>query len=80
MYIASNKMKALNQRYKKTSKNNKGQAVWIMLALVLVTAAGCKKFVEVPDPITNTSYSNVYSNDATAVSVLTGIYASLANA
>lgn len=70
MYIASKEMKDLNQ-YKKV--------VLVIFTLLLIATTGCKKFVEVPDPITNTSYSNVYSNDGTAISVLTGIYANLAN-
>lgn len=72
-------MKVLNQYYKKAGRRNKEYGLFILLILSLITAPGCKKFVEVPDPITNTSYSNVYTNDATATSVLTGIYADLAN-
>lgn len=71
MYLALNEMKALNQQYKK--------ALFIILALFLVTTAGCKKFLDIPDPITSTTYSNTYNDDATATAVLTGIYANLAN-
>jgi hypothetical protein len=46
---------------------------------VLMYLGGCKKLVEIPPPTTMTSSSDIYSNDATAASVLTGIYTSLSN-
>ena len=51
----------------------------VLFLLTVCLLAGCKKFVEVPDPITSTSYSSVYTSDAVATSVLTGIYTNLAN-
>lgn len=39
-------------------------------------SSGCKKLVEVNSPVTSTSASLVYSSDATAAAVLTGVYAS----
>jgi hypothetical protein len=39
---------------------------------------GCKKFVDPGPAITQVSAENVYANDATAISVLTGIYTRLA--
>jgi starch-binding outer membrane protein, SusD/RagB family len=38
---------------------------------------GCKKFVEVDTPVTNINGNNVYSADATAIGVLSGIYAKM---
>jgi hypothetical protein len=69
-------MKYLNQRYKIGGKKHSVQALFLLTLCLLVS---CKKFVEVPDPITSTSYSNVYITDAAATSVLTGIYTNLAN-
>lgn len=77
MYIVSKEMKALNKEYIKKGSINIYGLVLIMLALI--TATGCKKFVEVPDPITNTTYSNVYTDDASAISVTTGMFANLSN-
>lgn len=41
--------------------------------------SGCTKLVEVNSPTTNISGLNVYSNDATAAAVLTGIYAQISS-
>src|SRR4051812_5990017 len=37
----------------------------------------CKKFVTIAPPVTSLSADNIYTNDATAASVLTGVYAQL---
>jgi hypothetical protein len=51
---------------------------FIMVGMLLVTFEySCKKLIEVDAPVTSTNASNVYSNDATAIAVLTGIYSSL---
>jgi hypothetical protein len=49
-----------------------------MLALLLLQFS-CKKLVEVPPPVTAISGTNVNNNDATAISVLTGIYTNLSS-
>lgn len=51
------------------------QQKWLF-SLLLLTAGtvGCKKFVEIPAPPNLVADANVYSNDATAIAVLTGIY------
>jgi hypothetical protein len=47
----------------------------VMLGLLLATLlGGCKKFVQVSPPITGLTGNTVYSSNATAGSVLTGIY------
>jgi starch-binding outer membrane protein, SusD/RagB family len=48
--------------------------------LLLCTGAGCKKFVAVSPPQTSISQASVYASDASAVAVLTGIYAKISNA
>jgi starch-binding outer membrane protein, SusD/RagB family len=46
--------------------------------VTLITVFGsCKKFVEVEAPFTSTNALNVYSTDATAIAVLTGIYGNI---
>jgi hypothetical protein len=49
----------------------------IIMGLLISILTGCKKLVEVPPPITSTNADNVYSSDATAAAVLTGIYTTL---
>jgi hypothetical protein len=41
---------------------------------IIILLTNCKKMVEVSEPITGSNASIVYGNDATATSVLTGIY------
>lgn len=73
-------MKYLNQFYKKTgSRNNRGMLIMISLTLIMTIVTSCKKFVQVPAPATSTSAENVYTSDADAAAVLTGIYTNLAN-
>ena len=61
-------MKLSNQIYK-----IKATAVCLGL-LAFALATGCKKLVEVPPPTTELTSNNVYTNNATAIGVLTGIY------
>jgi hypothetical protein len=42
--------------------------------LFTVIFSGCKKFVDVDAPVTNTNAENAYATDAVAAGVLTGIY------
>ncbi|TWI87780.1 RagB/SusD family nutrient uptake outer membrane protein [Chitinophaga japonensis] len=54
---------------------NKIQHRYTLLAsLLLLHGTSCKKLVEVNPPITSINSENVWSSDATAISVLTGIY------
>jgi starch-binding outer membrane protein, SusD/RagB family len=58
-------------------------ATWSIRALVLgltiitIFQTDCKPLVEVPPSITSVNSANVYSSDATAVAVLTGIYTNM---
>jgi hypothetical protein len=45
----------------------------------LLVFCGCKKLVEVDAPDTSSNSANVYSSDATAAAVLTGIYAKMSS-
>jgi len=49
----------------------------IIIGVLMVLQTSCKKLVQVDAPVTSTNASNVYSTDATAASVLTGIYTNL---
>jgi starch-binding outer membrane protein, SusD/RagB family len=57
-----------------SKKINKIIIIFIFAGLLAFGTSGCKKLVEVSSPITLTSASLVYSSDATAAAVLTGIY------
>ncbi len=48
-----------------------------LLVMLTIVNTGCKKLVEVESPVTNLSTLNVYTSDATAISAMTGIYATL---
>lgn len=53
--------------------------LWVSLLVILVIlTSGCKKLVEVNAPVTSVNGDNVYTNDAQAASVLTGIYTKMA--
>jgi starch-binding outer membrane protein, SusD/RagB family len=52
----------------------------VFLFLLLAGITGCKKLVEVDTPETNPASATIYTNDATAASVLTSIYARMAAA
>lgn len=51
----------------------------ILLLCFLLVQSSCKKWLEVPVPELTTSIAGVYTTDATAASVLTGIYANMSN-
>jgi hypothetical protein len=50
--------------------------IYVGLALSLT---GCKKFVEIPPPTNSITDNSVYTNDATAIAVLTGMYVDMGN-
>lgn len=49
----------------------------LILLCVIFGVYSCRKFIEVDSPTTSINAQNVFENEATAASVLTGIYASL---
>lgn len=51
----------------------------IAIICSLMLSISCKKFVEVEAPPTSLTAKNVYTSDATAIAVLTGIYATMSN-
>jgi hypothetical protein len=51
----------------------------VLFFIIILVTISCKKFVEVEAPNTSLTAQNTYSNDATAASVLTGIYAYMGN-
>jgi hypothetical protein len=55
--------------------NKKNPLLIITLAsLLIIGMTGCKKLVDAKPPVTSLSEANVYTNDVSAISVLTGIY------
>lgn len=50
---------------------------WVVFSLI---GSGCKKVVDVDVPINRMTRQTLFSNDVTAIAVMNGIYASLANA
>jgi hypothetical protein len=50
----------------------------VFLLLSIIAISGCKKFLDLPPPITSLGSDNVYATDATASAVLIGIYTSMA--
>ena len=57
-------------------------ALSILLPIVIGIAfgiTGCKKLVEVDAPVTSINAANVYTSDATAAAVLTGIYTKISD-
>lgn len=51
----------------------------ILLFVTIFNLTSCKKFIEVTPPITSINGVNVYTSDATASAVLTGIYTKISN-
>ena len=51
----------------------------LLIVIFGLKASSCKKLVEVDAPITSTTESSVYANDATAIAVLTGVYTNLSS-
>src|SRR5438045_9782204 len=52
---------------------------YLSFLFIFFNILSCKKLVEVPSPITGTNAGNVYTSDASAASVLTGIYAKMSS-
>jgi len=51
--------------------------IFLMAAGIAFGISSCKKLVEVPPPTDAIAENNVYTNDATAISVLTALYSSM---
>ena len=45
--------------------------------LIIIGMTGCKNLVQVDPPVTSITGENVYTNDATAIAAVTGIYANM---
>lgn len=51
----------------------------LVMLLFACSISGCKKLIEVNAPVTSVNAGNVYTSDATATAVLTGIYATISD-
>jgi hypothetical protein len=49
----------------------------LTILLISLIGTGCKKFVQVPPPVTQLVTASVFANDATAAAAVTGIYANM---
>jgi starch-binding outer membrane protein, SusD/RagB family len=59
------------------NKNKPLLIITLSSLLLIMMMNGCKKFVEVDTPPNSLNIGNVYASDGTAISVITGIYASM---
>ncbi|ATP55272.1 RagB/SusD family nutrient uptake outer membrane protein [Pedobacter ginsengisoli] len=48
---------------------------WFLILFLIIALSGCKKWVEVPPPVTSLTGESVFKVDATAAAVLTNLYA-----
>lgn len=46
----------------------------IPIVIALTIGSGCKKFLDIPAPVTSINAENVYQSDNTAIAVITGLY------
>jgi hypothetical protein len=60
------------KHYKATSLN-----IFACLIALILMCAGCKKLVEVDGPYTSINKDNLYSNDATAIGIMSSVYAGI---
>lgn len=51
----------------------------IYILLFTLVTSGCKKLIDIPAPADQIVDNNVYTNDATAISVLTGLYTTMSS-
>ncbi len=50
---------------------------YILLYISIIGITGCKKFIDVEAPLNTVNEENVYQTDASAIAVLSGVYANL---
>lgn len=58
-------------RWKKNIK------IGAFVLIFVLSYSSCKKFVEIPPPVSTLSDASVFTNDATAIGAITGVYASM---
>lgn len=62
------------------SHNKRNRSLGIAVVIILSSClSGCKKLIEVNSPVTSINAANVYTTDATAAAVLTGIYTKISS-
>lgn len=60
-----------------SGKRSISELKYVIILLLIFQICACKKLVDVSAPITSTTSAIVYSSDATAISVLTGLYTNM---
>jgi len=74
--IKNYKMRMFCRLFIERKNIDKRLSVFFLLLSVIMSC--CKKLVQVPSPTTSLTSNTVYSDDATAAAVLTGIYTEIA--
>jgi len=69
--------KAATQSNRQAVINSRKQYFLLSFLLLVVTLQACRKFLDTEPPVTSQTTANVFVSDATAASVLTGIYADI---
>ncbi|MBO9572080.1 MAG: RagB/SusD family nutrient uptake outer membrane protein [Chitinophagaceae bacterium] len=66
----------MNRFYNKKKFENKITALAYVILLILIQSS-CRKLVDIPQPINSITDEAVYSTDATATAILTGLYTTM---
>ncbi len=53
------------------------QMKFFLVLIVLISFQSCSKIINIPPPLTSLTEDNIYTNDETAISVLSGIYSEM---
>lgn len=69
----------IKNNYYRIIKDRITRYLIIFVLMLSISYSSCKKLVEAGPPVTSLSQENVYSDDATAIAVLTGVYSNLSN-
>ena len=56
---------------------NKRSIISLLIFCILITQSGCKKFIDVSPPVTSLTGASVFTTDANAIAVLTGLYSGI---
>lgn len=79
-YITQNIYTSQDRRCRICSSLSNTLLLIVAAHLLVWPSTSCKKLVEVEAPVTSSNALNVYSSDATATAVLTGIYTDMSGA
>jgi starch-binding outer membrane protein, SusD/RagB family len=66
-----------NNISKKIAYSNTNRLLIIFTLVLIQVHTSCRKLIDIPPPTGSVSENSVYTTDATAIGVLTGIYISM---